>query len=65
MRRKYGEDMQLVTFHLPKKYVEVLNRLVDEGYFASRAEAIRFAVTLLLKYCREVLEKEISRPWLG
>lgn len=58
-------ELQLITFHLQRKYVEVLNRLVMEGYFSSRAEALRFAVILLIKYTRELERKQIHRLYLG
>ena len=41
--------MRVITCHFPEKDVDSLNRLVDNGHFPNRSEAIRFAVRDLLK----------------
>ena len=46
--------LKLVSVHLPEKYVEYLERLVEMGLYPSRSEAIRVAV-------RDLLEKELWR----
>ena len=48
MPRKIGEDMVLISVHLPMQMVEELNELVRKGVFPSRSEAIRAAVRDLL-----------------
>jgi len=42
------EKMVLISFHLPKSYVEVLDELVRRGVYPSRSEAIRVALRELV-----------------
>jgi len=42
------KNMKLITLYLPKSYLEGLDKLVDENYYSSRAEAIRTAIRDLL-----------------
>ncbi|MCY0889844.1 MAG: ribbon-helix-helix domain-containing protein [Pyrobaculum sp.] len=45
------EKMILVSFHVPRSYVETLDDLVKMGLYPSRSEAIRAALReLLSKY---------------
>jgi len=48
MPRKIGEDMVLISVHLPRQMIEELNELVKRGVFPSRSEAIRVAIRDLL-----------------
>ena len=48
--------MKLITLHLPKPYIDALDRLVSEKYYPNRAEAIRVAIRDLLVV--EVWEKK-------
>jgi Arc/MetJ-type ribon-helix-helix transcriptional regulator len=48
MPKKIGEDMVLISVHLPRQMVEELNELVKRGAFPSRSEAIRVAIRDLL-----------------
>gem|GEM_PF-883734 len=43
------EKMRLVTVHLPKPMLETIDKLVEEGRYPSRSEAIRAALRLLIK----------------
>jgi antitoxin ParD1/3/4 len=45
-RRK--EKMVLISFHIPKSYVEMLDELVRQGVYPSRSEAIRAALRELV-----------------
>jgi len=48
-----GEDteMTIISVRLPKRYIEALDLLVQEGIFITRSEAIRAAIRkLLLQY---------------
>ncbi|RLF96294.1 CopG family transcriptional regulator [Thermococci archaeon] len=47
--------MRLVSVQVPEKYVDDIDRLVVDGSFPNRSEAIRYAVRELLK--RELWEK--------
>ena len=49
-KRRQKEDMILITFHITRQQLIKLEKLVDEGLFPSRSEAIRCAV-------REFLDK--------
>jgi len=40
--------MKLITLYIPEPYLKSLDRLVDENYYSSRAEAIRVAIRDLL-----------------
>lgn len=42
------EKMVLISFHIPKSYVEVLDELVRRGVYPSRSEAIRAALRELV-----------------
>ena len=44
MARKSSSYMRLVTFKVPEAYVEFIDKLVNEGIFTSRSEAIRYAI---------------------
>jgi len=37
-------DSVVVTCKIPKELVEAIDKLVEEGVFSSRSEAIRYAV---------------------
>jgi Arc/MetJ-type ribon-helix-helix transcriptional regulator len=41
--------LELVTFLLPEAYLRGLDRLVKDGRFRTRSEAIRFAVREMIK----------------
>jgi len=43
------ENLKLVTVHLPRSYIRMLDSLVREGLYSSRSEAIRIAVRDLIK----------------
>jgi len=45
---KEREKMVLISFHVPRSYVEVLDELVRMGVYPSRSEAIRAALRELL-----------------
>ena len=42
------EKMVLISFHLPKSYVDVIDELVRRGVYPSRSEAIRAALRELV-----------------
>ncbi len=42
------EKMVLISFHIPKSYVEMLDELVRRGVYPSRSEAIRAALRELV-----------------
>jgi len=56
---KEKENLELVSVHLPRKYIELLNLLVRQGLYPSRSEAIRIAVRDLIH--KEILILEKSR----
>ena len=41
--------MKLINVYVPERLLERLDELVERGRFASRGEAIRFAICLLLE----------------
>mgnify|MGYP000545341788 FL=1 len=47
-------NLVLVSVHLPEKYVEYLQMLVENGLYPSRSEAIRVAV-------RDLINRELWR----
>ncbi|RLE54008.1 MAG: CopG family transcriptional regulator [Thermoprotei archaeon] len=64
-RSKARKDpMVLITFHIPENMLKELDKLVEEGRYPSRSEAIRVAI-------RDLLVKErfrdytIPRPFLA
>ena len=40
--------MRVVTVHLPEKYIEAIDQLIEKRVFPNRAEAIRTAVRDLI-----------------
>ncbi len=44
--------MQLISVHIPRHILEEIDRLVQEGYFPNRSEAIRTALHLLITKIR-------------
>jgi Arc/MetJ-type ribon-helix-helix transcriptional regulator len=40
--------MKLISLLLPSRVIEELDWLVGEGYFSSRSEAIRHAISVML-----------------
>ncbi len=54
-REQRNSKMRLVSVQVPEKYVDDIDRLVVDGSFPNRSEAIRYAVRELLK--RELWEK--------
>jgi hypothetical protein len=54
MKSAVGEKMLIITTHLPKPIVQMLDRLVEDGVYPNRAEAIR---TILSIYVPETLTK--------
>jgi hypothetical protein len=54
MKSAVGEKMLIITTHLPKPIVQMLDRLVEDGVYPNRAEAIR---TILSIYVPETLAK--------
>ncbi|RLE57344.1 MAG: CopG family transcriptional regulator [Thermoprotei archaeon] len=58
------EPMVLITFHIPEQMLKELDRLVEEGRYPSRSEAIRVAIRDLL--VKERLgRREALIPLLG
>lgn|GEM_PF-1428787 len=44
-------ETQVVSFHIPKTLLSALDKLVEEGVFNNRSEAIRMAILkLVLEY---------------
>jgi Arc/MetJ-type ribon-helix-helix transcriptional regulator len=41
--------MKMITVHIPERYLDALEDLVDKGHFPSRSEAIRVAIRDLIK----------------
>ena len=62
-RTKAQEKMVLISVHLPKQLLEELDRLVAEGLFPSRSEAIRVAVWELVR--REKQQREDTQIMTG
>lgn len=50
--------MRLIAVHLPERIVEDIQRLVDNGLYPNRSEAIRNAIRDLLK--RELWEGTVN-----
>ncbi len=50
--------MRLIAVHLPDRYIDDLQRLVDENRYPNRSEVIRIAIRDLLK--RELWERTMT-----
>jgi Arc/MetJ-type ribon-helix-helix transcriptional regulator len=54
MPKAKNEKMVLISVHLPRKWLDIIDVLVQKGVFHSRSEAIRTGLyTLLEKYLIE------------
>ena len=49
-KKEKREKMVLISLHVPKYYVEVIDDLVRQGVYPSRSEAIRDAIRQLLDH---------------
>ncbi len=49
----FGDIMVVVSFHIPHSLMQELERLVKEGGFTSKSEAIREAIRLLIREYRK------------
>jgi len=49
VRKRNGEKMILITVHLTRQQIEMLDKLVKKRYFPNRSEAIRYAVRRLIE----------------
>lgn len=49
------KQMKLITLHLPYKTLEFVDRMVEEGYYPNRSEALRF---FILHGIRELLDRQ-------
>ncbi|MEM1519441.1 MAG: ribbon-helix-helix domain-containing protein [Pyrobaculum sp.] len=47
------EKMVLISFHVPRSYVENIDELVRLGHYPNRSEAIRAAIRELLDRYRQ------------
>lgn len=54
MRKRKGERMIVVTFHIPENQLEMLDNLVRKRGYTSRSEAVRIAL-------REFLDKYVKQ----
>ena len=59
------EPMVLITFHIPEPLLKALDKLVEEGRFPSRSEAIRYAIRELLAKELQLKQREQYTPILG
>ncbi len=48
-KKQKREKMELISFHLPKPLLDIVDNLVRQGVYPSRSEAIRDAIRLLLE----------------
>lgn len=46
---KNGDKMVLISFRLPNALLEELDRLVEQGVYKNRSEAVRTAVEIMLE----------------
>jgi len=50
--------MKVIPVRLPDKIIEVIDRMVQEGFYANRSAAIRIIVTRYVLEETEKVEKE-------
>ena len=55
-----SERARIITAKVPKRLVEEVDKLVDDGRYATRSDAIRAALRLLV-----MKEREIGRVYGG
>jgi len=60
--RVSGGGMRQMSLFLPLTYIEGLDKLIEDGYFPNRAEAIRFAILDLLKEKGDFKIRKNSHP---
>ena len=62
MPRKNGnEKMVIISVHVPPRMLEMLDRLVEAGYYANRSEAIRAALSEFLAKWAPTQKREEER----
>jgi Arc/MetJ-type ribon-helix-helix transcriptional regulator len=52
-KKQKREKMILVSFHIPKPLLDIIDGLVRQGVYPNRSEAIRDAIRLLLEHFRD------------
>jgi len=52
-KKQKREKMVLITFHIPKPLLDIIDDLVRGGIYPNRSEAIRDAIRQLLMYFRD------------
>jgi len=53
-RKELKPRLVIISVHIPRKMLEYIDRLVEEGYYPSRSELIRIAI-------RELLQREEAK----
>ena len=48
--------MELITVRIPKKLLEALDSLIEDGIYSSRSEAIRDAIRILVSTQKEKIK---------
>jgi len=56
-----GKKLTLISLHVPKVYLKLIDELVELGLYPSRAEAIRVAIRDLIHKDREMVFQLIKR----
>ena len=51
-----SEDMEKITIRLPRRYLDIIDFLVENDYFSSRTEAIRTAVRDLVMSAGKIMD---------
>jgi len=52
-KKEKREKMVLISVHIPKPLLDIIDDLVRQGVYPSRSEAIRDAIRLLLQHFKD------------
>ncbi len=52
-KKEKREKMVLISLHIPKPLLDIIDNLVRQGIYPSRSEAIRDAIRLLIQHFRD------------
>jgi len=61
--RRFDGKMRVLSLHIPETWIDLLDSLVEAGYYRSRAEAIRIAIRDFIRDEIRRLEAESDKLW--
>jgi len=60
LKQRARKKMKVIPVRLPDRIIDIIDRLVREGFYANRSAAIRIIVTQYALQETEKIEKELE-----